>query len=162
MGGSLFAARARRGQLDGFTVDDHLPRLRPIYGCLRVLKAGKSSFDLCAMCFVRGKEMDGIRKTPFRSLHRVTGYLQHSECFKLGADYLIDALDLVPHFVELLVSEANLVFLFDEQPKHHVSPFAFRAVLEFAAKPPDVLLSDIFTLVHESTCRPLATSVPLP
>ena len=67
-------------------------------------------------CFVRGQKMDGIRETAFRSLHRVTGGPQHGVCFKLGADYLINAPDLALHFVELLVGEADLVFLFDEQP----------------------------------------------
>jgi hypothetical protein len=67
----------------------------------------------------------------------------------LGADYLLDVVDLTQHFVELLVGEADLVFLFDEQPKHHVSLRIFPTVLKFAAQPPDILLSDKLILIHE-------------
>jgi hypothetical protein len=64
---------------------------------------------------------------------------------------LIDAPNLTKCFVELLVRAADPVFLFDEQPKQHGSPCVVRGVLKLAAKPPDILPSEIFMLVHETT-----------
>jgi hypothetical protein len=116
-----------------------------------LLDATKTSFDLCAICFVRGQKMDGVREVAFCSLHGVTGSLQHRDYFKLGADYLIGVSNLTKRFGELLVREADLVFLFDEQPKQRCSPRVVRGVLKLMAKPPDILLSDIFVLVHETT-----------
>jgi hypothetical protein len=41
-----------------------------------LLDATKTSFDLCAICFVRGQKMDAIGEVALRSLHGVTGSLQ--------------------------------------------------------------------------------------
>jgi hypothetical protein len=116
-----------------------------------LLDATKTSLDVCAICFVRGQKMDAIGEVALRSLHGVTGSLQHSDYFKLGADYLIGVPNLTKRFAELLVREADLVFLFDEQPKQHGPPCVVRGVLKLVAKPPDILLSDIFVLTYETT-----------